>query len=120
MNWTAETLNNMPAPDWARRPWGRPTVHAANSEMNARLVGTAEFRYHGIRVRGVRIFKNENGTMSVNMPQKRFGESIESVIYFHDPLEREQFSQDVLWLWQAVFGKRLEQLTRLREGQKTP
>lgn len=98
-----------PAPDWASRPWGRPTVHAADSEVNARLVGTVEFRYHGIRVRGVRIFENENGTMSVNMPQKRFGESIESVFYFVDPLEREQFSRDVVWLFCSVFGRRRRQ-----------
>lgn len=99
-----------PAPDWSSRPWGRPTVHAAYNEMSPKLVGAAEFKYHGMRVRGIRIFENDNGTMSVNMPQKRMGETIESVIYFHDPYEREQFMRDIVWLFWSVFGRRRKQL----------
>lgn len=103
-----ELFDTEPAPDWASRPWGRPTIHLTKSDMNENLVGTVEFKYHGIRLRGVRVFRNvHTGHMSVNMPQKRFGESIESVFFFVDPTEREQFYHDVLWLWQAIFGKRM-------------
>ena len=101
-----ELCEREPAPDWSQRPWGRPTVHAAQSDLNPKLVGMCEFRYHGMRIRGVRVFRNENGTLSVNMPQKRFGESIESVVYFHDPIEREQFNRDVAWLYTSIFGRR--------------
>ena len=110
-NLTAETLNNMPTPDWAARPWGRPTIHQAKSEANPHMVGTAEFRYHGLRVRGVRIYRNvETGVISVSMPTRRFahGDNVEvaDVVYFHNPVEREQFVSDVAWLWQAIFGVR--------------
>ena len=107
-------IANQPAPDWGSRPWGRPTVFAAQSDLNAKLVGMAEFRYHGIRIRGVRIFRNDDGTLYVNMPQKRFGESIESVVYFHDPIEREQFNHDVAWLWLAIFSTRYPEGARCR------
>lgn len=95
-----------PPPDWSNRPWGRPTVHAASSDISPKLCASVEFRYHGLRIRGVRIFENDNGTLSVNMPQKKFGDSIESVLYFHDPVEREQFIRDVVWLYWTVFGRR--------------
>lgn len=100
-----KALNNMPAPEWATRPWGRPTVHMTVSDLNPRLVGTAQFKYHGLRIQGVRVYMNDDGTLSVTMPQKRFGDTIESVLYFHDALEREQFERDVAWLWQAIFGR---------------
>ena len=81
-------------PDWSTRPWGRPSVQAASSQFNPRLVAMVEFRYHGIRILGVRVFHNENG-YSVNMPQKKFGDVIESVCFFTDHDERDQFCKDV-------------------------
>lgn len=100
------TLNNKPAPDWGTRPWGRPIVHLAKSEAIPRLVGTVHFQYHGIHIQGVRIYLHEDtATLSVNMPTKRFGDSIESVLYFVDAAERDLFEQDVTWLWQAIFGR---------------
>lgn len=115
-----ETCDMAPAPDWTRRPWGRPTVHQANSDMNTKLVGVVEFKYHGIRVRGVRIYRNDNGTLSVTMPQKRFGETIESVLYFHDAGEREQFNRDVIWLFWSVFGRRLQNRVNAAAADAAP
>ena len=113
--YSPEVVSSDPEPIWSNRPWGRPTVHQAQSPVSPRLVGMVEFRYHGLRVRGVRIFGNTNGTLSVNMPQKKFGDAIESVVYFSDPVEREQFTHDVAWLFQTVFGHRV----RATQGSET-
>jgi len=99
-------LAKEPAPDWQSCPWGRLTIHAARS-TNSNMVGAAEFKYHGLRIRGVRIFHNQDGTLSVNMPQKQFGDTIESVCYFHEPAERAAFCHDVAWLFVHVFSRLL-------------
>lgn len=50
------------------------------------------------------------------MPQKRFGEAIESVFYFYDPVEREQFHRDIVWIFQSIFGRR----RKARAGESAP
>jgi hypothetical protein len=115
-----ETTEMEPAPDWNSRPWGRPTVHWARNELSPRLVGIAEFKYYGMRVRGIRIFEHDNGTLSVNMPQKRMGETVESVLYFHDPLEREQFTRDIVWLFWSIFARRLKNQRAQAQSQPMP
>ena len=93
-------------PDWTSRPWGRPIIHPA-AGANPNLVATCDFRYHGIKIRGVRIFRGAQG-LSINMPQKKFGDSIQNAVYFLSPDERELFYNDVLWLCSQVLGRRAQ------------
>lgn len=94
-------------PDWSTRPWGRPTVHPAIG-TNPNLVATCDFRYHGLKVRGVRVFRGDNG-LNVNMPQKKFGDSIQNAVYFINAEERERFQNDVIWVYNHVFGRRRQE-----------
>lgn len=105
MSFDSNVLKNEPHPVWEIRPWGRPVIHMVESEVNKNLVGTAQFNYHGLKIQGVRIYRNDEGFLSVSMPQKRFGDMLESVLFFQDPLERDRFEHDVAWLWQAIFGR---------------
>ena len=98
-------------PDWTSRPWGRPIIHPA-AGTNPNLVATCDFRYHGLKIRGVRIFRGAQG-LSINMPQKKFGDSIQNAVYFLSPDERELFYNDVLWLCTQVLGRRVNQPQRL-------
>lgn len=107
---TEQPLGSLPtnfeatAPDWTSRPWGRPIIHPAVGN-NPNLVATCDFRYHGLKVRGVRIFRGSGG-LSVTMPQKKFGDSIQNSVYFLSPDERELFFHDVTWLCAQVLGRR--------------
>lgn len=106
---TKGEARSIPTPDWSSRPWGRPTIYGAESEANRKLVGMGAFKYYGMRVRGVKILRSEDGNVYVNMPCKLFGVGIETVAWFSDPLEQKQFDADVAWLWWSIFGERYEQ-----------
>ena len=83
----------MPAdgPDWGTRPWARPIVHLAYGNTD-NLVATAEVTYHGVRLRGMRLYRRPSDqSLMVLFPQKRYGETLDNVYYFMNPEEREQF-----------------------------
>lgn len=96
------------SPDWSTRAWGRPMIHVAFSQTgNDNLVATAEVRYHGIRLRGIRIYRRQpDGALTVILPQKRFGETVDQVYYFLNSEEREQFCRDLVWAYENGIGRR--------------
>lgn len=100
------TIN--PEPDWSARPWGRPRLYTAMVAPieNPTLLAICEFRCHGMHVRGVRVYRSEDGVIRVGMPQKRFGDTIRPAIYFIDPADRDLFESDVVWLYCNTIGKK--------------
>ena len=101
-------LSTSEGPDWSTRPWGRPTIHQAFSQNgNESLVAIAEISYHGIRIRGIRLYKRSSGEgVVVLLPQKRFGETMDTVFYFLNTEEREQFVRDIVWVYESGLGRR--------------
>lgn len=95
-------------PDWSTRPWGRPIIHPAFSQNgNESLVAIAEITYHGIRIRGIRLYKRSSGEgVVVMLPQKRYGETMDHVFYFLNTEEREQFTRDIAWVYESGLGRR--------------
>jgi hypothetical protein len=94
------------APDWNCRPWGRPSVHLARNENSPHLIATCEFKYHNLRVRGVRLYKRDDDSIYIAMPQKKYGDFFQSLVYFTDQAERELLQQDLGWLYVAAVQRR--------------
>jgi len=42
----------------------------------------------------------------IQMPQKKFGESIDKVVYFVNSPERDLFNSDLTWAYRNGLGKR--------------
>ncbi|MBM3463247.1 MAG: hypothetical protein FJX76_14180 [Armatimonadetes bacterium] len=87
-----------PAPDWSTREWSRPIIHFAHGD-NPNLVAVCDFKYHGIKVRGVRLFRSDKDKLSVVMPQKKYGDAIQNAVYFLTQEDRETFQADVTWAY---------------------
>jgi len=109
MTLTAYALDNAMEPDWGTRPWGKPTLKMAHNDNSPNLLAVCDFKYHGLKVRGVRVFRTEKGGLIVNMPQKKFGDVIESAVYFLDKEERDRFLEDVTLVYNNGLGKRQNQ-----------
>lgn len=102
-----------PEPDWSTRPWGRLTILEARLDNCPDLLASVEFTAAGIlRVRGVRVYRNRDGTgYHVSMP-KRFGMDgvRQDLFYFPDHALRQQFFADIAWA--------MEQRARRNGGQR--
>ena len=86
-------------PDWSTRPWGRPTIIDAVPAENApNLVAFVEFTLAGVmRVRGIRVYANDDGTFYIAMPRKSAGETRSDIVFFPNWETRQQFFADVAW-----------------------
>lgn len=115
MTLTAFALDNGIEPDWSTRPWGKPSLKMAHNDNSPNLLAVCDFKYHGLKVRGVRVYRTERGLI-VNMPQKKFGDVIESAVYFIDQEERDRFLADVTLVYNQGIGRRHAQ----RAAQPTP
>jgi hypothetical protein len=104
-------------PDWSKRPWGKPSVSmVSNTAANPNLLGVCTFQYHHMRIRGARVYQGQERIV-VRMPAKTFGMSLESVCYFTDKEEREQFESDVAWCYRTYCAARRAALDAQRMGQ---
>jgi hypothetical protein len=100
-------MTNTTEPNWGERAWGRPIIFwrmdeqerlEAEASGTSYLVATCDFRYYGMKVRGVRILRTKvTGfkQFEFEMPSLADGSSY---YYFLRLEEREQFFKDIAYL----------------------
>jgi DNA-binding cell septation regulator SpoVG len=87
------------------KAWSHIVIHPVPNPSNPNLLATCDFRYHGLQIRGVRLFGAGSG-VSIDMPSKKFGDSIHNSVYFVSPVDREMFYCDVVSVYKEyIHGK---------------
>lgn len=101
---------------WNSRPWGKPQIEFVMKPGRIHEVAWVSFKYHGLRVQGVRVVMNHVGKLEVSWPRKNRHDFQEYMpVYFHDPVEREQFIFDVLSL---LKNEHMEKISAVLAGEE--